>query len=187
MIEFKGTKTSWGLIAKLFHWSLALLLFWQVATGISLHNMEFSPFKIGIIGTHKFFGTLVFSLVVLRLIWKYMFNTHPKYENLTLFHKLVSNSVHFLLYGLVILIPIQGTIMTWLGGGDVFLLGIIKIPPIIEMDFILYPQALKVHYYSALTLTGLFSLHILAALYHRLLIKDKYGVWKRMAFRRQKV
>ena len=84
MIEFKGTKTSWGLIAKLFHWSLALLLFWQVATGISLHNMEFSPFKIGIIGTHKFFGTLVFSLVVLRLIWKYMFNTHPKYENLTL-------------------------------------------------------------------------------------------------------
>tara|TARA_B100001029_G_C14772369_1_gene291931 strand:+ start:21 stop:371 length:351 start_codon:yes stop_codon:yes gene_type:complete len=116
-----------------------------------------------------------------------MFNTHPKYENLTLFHKLVSNLVHFLLYVLVILIPIQGTIMTWLGGGDVFLLGIIKIPPFIEMDFILYPQALKVHYYSALTLTGLFSLHILAALYHRLLIKDKYGVWKRMAFRRQKV
>ncbi len=42
MVEFKGTKSSWGLVAKLFHWSLALLLFWQVATGISLHNMEFS-------------------------------------------------------------------------------------------------------------------------------------------------
>ncbi len=55
MVNFKGTKTSWGLIAKLFHWSIALLLFWQVATGISLHNMEFSPLKIGIIGSHKFF------------------------------------------------------------------------------------------------------------------------------------
>jgi len=64
MVEFKGTKSSWGLVAKLFHWSLALLLFWQVATGISLHNMEFSPLKMGFIITHKFFGTLVFSLVV---------------------------------------------------------------------------------------------------------------------------
>ena len=95
MVEFKGTKSSWGLVAKLFHWSLALLLFWQVATGISLHNMEFSPLKMGFIITHKFFGTLVFSLVVLRLMWKYIFNTHPKYENIPLFHKLVSNLVHF--------------------------------------------------------------------------------------------
>ena len=51
MIEIKGTKSSWGLVAKLFHWSLALLLFWQVATGISLHNMEFSPLKICLLYT----------------------------------------------------------------------------------------------------------------------------------------
>ena len=187
MVEFKGTKSSWGLVAKLFHWSLALLLFWQVATGISLHNMEFSPLKMGFIITHKFFGTLVFSLVVLRLMWKYIFNTHPKYENIPLFHKLVSNLVHFVLYGLIILIPIQGTFMTWLGGEDVHLLGLIKIPPLIEENFFLYPQALAIHYYSALILTALFSLHIAAALYHRFIIKDKYGVWRRMSFSRNKV
>jgi Cytochrome B561 len=139
------------------------------------------------LGIHKFFGTLIFSLVVLRFIWKYIFNTHPKYENIPLFHKVISNIVHFILYALVILIPIQGTYMTWLGGGDVYLLGIYKISPLIEMDFILYPKALTLHYYSALTLTGLFSLHILAALYHRLIIKDKYGVWNRMVFKRRKV
>ena len=187
MVEIKGTKTSWGIVAKIFHWSLALLLFWQVATGISLHNMEFSPLKIGIIDTHKFFGTLVFSLVVLRLMWKYIFNTHPKYEDIPMFHKIISNLVHFTLYLLVIIIPIQGTFMTWLGGGDVYILGLLKVTPLIEMDFMLYPQALKIHYYSALTLTGIFSLHILAALYHRLIIKDKYGVWKRMAFLIRKV
>ena len=187
MVEFKGTKSSWGLVAKLFHWSLALLLFWQVATGISLHNMEFSPLKMGFIITHKFFGTVVFSLVVLRLIWKYIFNTHTRYENIPLFHKLVSNLVHFILYGLVILIPIQGTLMTWLEGGDVYLLGLIKITPLIEENFILYPDALTIHYYSARMLTAVFSLHIAAALYHRFMIKDKYGVWKRMAFSRTKV
>ena len=120
-------------------------------------------------------------------MWKYIFNTHPKYENIPLFHKLVSNLVHFTLYGLVIFIPIQGTYMTWLEGSDVYLLGLIKIPPLIEENFFLYPQALTIHYYSAIVLTILFSLHIGAALYHRFMIKDKYGVWKRMAFSRSKV
>ena len=187
MVEFKGTKSSWGLVAKLFHWLLAILLFWQVATGISLHNMEFSPLKIGFITSHKFFGTIIFCLVVFRLIWKYVFNTHPKYENIPFFHKLVSNLVHFVLYSLIIFIPIQGTYMTWLGGGDVYLLGLMKIPQLIEMDFILYPQALNIHYYSALSLTALFSVHIAAALYHRFIIKDKYGVWNRMALKKNRV
>ena len=77
--------------------------------------------------------------------------------------------------------------MTWLEGSDVYLLGLIKIPPLIEENFFLYPQALTIHYYSAIVLTILFSLHIGAALYHRFMIKDKYGVWKRMAFSRSKV
>ena len=186
MLNFKGTKSSWGLIAKLFHWSIALLLFWQVATGISLHNMEFSPLKIGIIVSHKFFGTLIFTLVVLRLLWRF-FNTHPKYTNIPFHHKIVSSLVHFSLYFLVVFIPIQGTYMTWVGGGDVYLLGIVKIPALVEMDFFLYDSALKVHYYSALLLTALFSVHILAALYHRFLIGDPYGVWGRMAFKGRKV
>ncbi len=182
MINFRGSKTSWGLVAKLFHWSIALLLFWQVGTGISLHNMEFSPLKIGIIGSHKFFGTLIFSLVVLRLLWRF-FNNHPKYTNIPSHHKIVSSLVHFGLYFLVIFIPIQGTYMTWVGGGDVFLLGLIRITPLVEMDFFLYDIALKIHYYSALLLTALFTIHILAALYHRFIISDKYGVWRRMTFR----
>ena len=186
MVNFKGTKSSWGLIAKLFHWLIAVLLFWQVATGISLHNMEFSPLKIGVIGSHKFFGTLIFTLVVLRLLWRF-FNIHPQYINIPIHHKIVSNLVHFALYFLVIFIPMQGTYMTWVGGGDVYLLGIVKIPALVEMDFFLYDTALLVHYYSALLLTALFSVHILAALYHRFLIGDPYGVWGRMAFKSKKV
>ena len=80
MVEFKGTKSSWGLVAKLFHWSLALLLFWQVATGISLHNMEFSPLKMGFIITHKFFGTLVLNKAFDGFIKN---NLRPAFNSLT--------------------------------------------------------------------------------------------------------
>ena len=64
MVRLKGNENSWGLIAKIFHWAIALLLFWQVGTGISLHNMEFSPLKIGIISSHKIFGTIIFAFPV---------------------------------------------------------------------------------------------------------------------------
>ena len=66
MVEFKGTKSSWGLIAKLFHWSLAILLFWQVATGISIHNMEFSPVKIGFITCDS--NKVLIRLAILKII-----------------------------------------------------------------------------------------------------------------------
>ena len=77
--------------------------------------------------------------------------------------------------------------MTWLGGSDVSMFGLIEIPSFVEMDFILYQKHLEIHYYSAIILTSVFTLHILAALYHRFVIKDKYGVWKRMVSRQEKV
>ena len=186
MIYYKGTDTSWGVVAKTFHWLIALLLFWQVATGISLHNMEFSPLKIGFIGLHKIFGTIIFTLIVIRLLWRF-FNTHPSSKSLPKRHIITSNVVHFFLYFLVIFIPIQGTYMTWLGGSEVSMFGLIEIPSLVEMDFFLYQKHLKIHYYSAIILTSLFTLHILAALYHKLIIKDKYGVWGRMMFKSKKV
>ena len=76
MTNFKASQNSWGLIAKIFHWLLAILLIWQIFTGINLHNMEFSPAKIGFIGIHKIIGTFIFTIVVLRLVWKF-FNSKP--------------------------------------------------------------------------------------------------------------
>ena len=89
MTNFKASQNSWGLIAKIFHWLLAILLIWQIFTGINLHNMEFSPAKIGFIGIHKIIGTFIFTIVVLRLVWKF-FNSKPNisspvsYTHLTL-------------------------------------------------------------------------------------------------------
>ena len=76
MRSIKATENSWGLIAKTFHWLLALLLIWQIFTGFNLHNMEFSPTKIEFIGIHKIIGTIIFTIVILRLMWKF-FNSKP--------------------------------------------------------------------------------------------------------------
>ena len=162
MRSIKATENSWGLIAKTFHWLLALLLIWQIFTGFNLHNMEFSPAKIGFIGIHKIIGTIIFTIVVLRLMWKF-FNSKPDTSTLPKFHRYASAVIHSLLYALVIWIPFQGTMMTQAGGFDVQLLGLITIPKFIALIVV-------------------FGIHLSAGLYHRFMNSDKYGVWNRMNF-----
>ena len=181
MTKFKASQNSWGLIAKIFHWLLAILLIWQIFTGINLHNMEFSPAKIGFIGIHKIIGTFIFTIVVLRLVWKF-FNSKPNVSSLPKFHRYASTIVHTLLYALVIWIPFQGTMMTQAGGFDVQLLGIITIPKFIETNIEMYPTFVQLHYQSMIALIVVFGIHLSAGLYHRFSNSDKYGVWNRMSF-----
>ncbi|MBT5011446.1 MAG: hypothetical protein HON00_00400 [Flavobacteriaceae bacterium] len=118
MKNLKATQNSWGLLAKIFHWLLAILLIWQIFTGFNLHNMEFSPAKIGFIGIHKVIGTIIFTIVVLRLIWKFI-NSKPDSSELPTLHRYASNTIHALLHTLVVWIPFQRTMMTQAGGFDV--------------------------------------------------------------------
>ena len=181
MKSLKATQHSWGLIAKIFHWVLALLLIWQIFTGFNLHNMEFSPAKIGFIGIHKIIGTIIFTIVVLRLIWKF-FNSKPDTSTLSKFHRYASRVIHTLLYILVIWIPVQGTMMTQAGGFDVQLLGLVTVPKFIETNFEMYPTFVQFHYQSMIALVVVFGIHLSAGLYHRFINSDKYGVWNRMSF-----
>ena len=110
MIRLKGNENSWGLIAKIFHWMVAILIIWQLFTGFNLSTLEFSPQKIVLIEIHKIFGTFIFVFILARLSWRF-YNTSPSNNILPKFHRIISNIVHNLLYSLVIITTIQGTLM----------------------------------------------------------------------------
>ena len=49
----KASNNNYGAIAKAFRWVFALVIFWQLFTGLSLHNMGFSPEKVNLSGFTK--------------------------------------------------------------------------------------------------------------------------------------
>lgn len=180
-----ASRKDYGSIAKLLHWGLATLILWQLLTGVNLHGMEFSAQKAKFIWFHQVIGTLIFSLIALRLIWR--FYNRPKFEEtLPKLHKWGSKIVHFLLYALCLWLPIQGSLMTWSGGFDVYLVGLIKIPALVAENKEMYPTFVSFHYATAMALLSLTLIHIAAGLYHRFIAKDAHGVWKRMAISFQK-
>ena len=176
----KASNNDYGVIAKAFHWVFAVVIFWQLFTGLSLHSMEFSPEKGQFIWFHQISGTLIFCLIALRLIWR--FYNRPKFEDtLPKIHKISSKIVQFILYVLCIWLPFQGALMTWAGGYDVYLVGLVKVPALVAVNKEMYPTFVDFHYITSLTLLALTLLHISAGLYHRYVRNDEYGVWKRMA------
>ena len=178
----KATNNSYGSIAKIFHWVFAIVILWQLFTGINLHNMEFSPQKGQFIWFHQITGTFIFCFIALRLVWR--FYNKPKFENtLPKIHKITSKTIQIALYVLCFWLPIQGTMMTWAGGYDVYLVGLIKIPTLMVENKSMYPTFVDIHFISSMALLSLTIIHISAGLYHRFIIHDKHAVWKRMAIK----
>ena len=176
---FIGSENSWGLVAKIFHWIVAILIIWQLFTGYNLSTLDFSPQKITFIEIHKIFGTFIFVIILFRLFWR-LYNTAPSNKHLPKLHRIISTIIHNLLYFLVILTTIQGTFMTWAGGFDVKLFGLITLPRIIGPNFDMYPVFRSFHYTLWMLLLGTFLLHLIGGFYHYF-TKDKYGVWKRIS------
>ena len=177
---YKGSHNSWGLIAKIFHWVVALLIIWQLFTGFNLSILEFSPQKIAFIEIHKIFGTLILILILIRLIWRF-YNIHPSNEDLPYIHRIISTVVHNLLYLIIIFTTIQGTLMTQAGGFDVKLLGLITVPRLITENLDMYPTFKNIHYILWMALLTTFLIHLIGGVYHRF-SGDKYRVWQRMSF-----
>ena len=181
---YKSDNNSWGLIAKIFHWGLAVFLIMQMSFGINIHFMEFSPFKGMLINNHKIFGTAILLLVILRLGWRFS-NPKPSNKEVPMTHRVASGVIHVLLYLLIIWLPIQGMLLTWTGGYDVAILGLFTLPRLIGENLAFYEEFKGFHYTFTLILLFTFLIHLAGGLYHRYIDGDKYGIWKRMSFKKR--
>ena len=100
------SSTRYGLISKIFHWVMALLIMWQllklgdrIADGEHWIGQTLVPWHISI-------GTLLLVLVVLRIIWAVKQRKQRPVQNpATAF---LVKTGHFLLYAGMVLMPLSG-------------------------------------------------------------------------------
>ncbi len=187
----RNTSDSWGLLARLFHWTNALVILGLLAFGFFLSNAynpgDFAKFEL--VQLHKSFGFVAFSLAVLRVAWR-AFNPPPDLpDKVSGLQKAVVRATHVSLYVLILLMPLSGWLMSSaspLNDADSYpfqvknmVFGLFEMPdPIQPGDRALSDLFAEVHFYAGAALAGIVGLHILGALYHALVEKD--GVMSRM-------
>lgn len=174
----KNTLQTYGVIAKCFHWLMAILIITMIAVGLTMADMKNTPDKFKLIGLHKEVGITVLFLACLRLGWKIL-DTSPLLPNsLSTAAKLGAKLAHFGLYALMFAMPITGWLMSSAAGIPVSMFGLFLMPNLIAPDKELGHFVRGLHETLAWVLIGLITLHVLAALLHHFYYKD--NILKRM-------
>jgi len=171
-------KHTYTAVAKLLHWGMAVLIVGLLALGFVMTDMPLSPEKLQYYSWHKWAGVTVFALVWLRLAWRIV-NPPPHYpDTMSRGVQLMAHLGHAALYGLMIVIPLSGWLLSSAKGVQTVWFGVLPLPDFLEKDKELGHLLHEVHEALNFVLLFLLAGHVAASLKHHLIDKD--DILKRM-------
>lgn len=158
----------------LLHWLIALLIISSFLLAVTMVNIPgFTPAKLKYFSWHKWLGVTIFGLSCVRLLWRlgHPAPAHP--GHMQPWQRMTASGVHGLLYLLILLIPITGYLYSLAAGIPVVYLGLLPLPVIIAPSPELKPLLKEIHFYLNMVLLVCFCLHVLAALKHQFIDRDR--------------
>jgi cytochrome b561 len=173
--------------ARAMHWLIAFLVFIQLPLGLYMsyrgNEMEtvnekgetvkgvFDALTGALYSSHKLIGLTIFLLIVLRLLYR-LSHGAPRSDP-TVPPALIgaNHFVHWMLYVLLIAVPIAGYFAISYGRYlEVF--GI-PLPAITEKNEDMSKEIFEWHETGAFLILAFVTLHVLAAIYHKFVRKDR--------------
>jgi cytochrome b561 len=186
-MSLKNTADSYGTIAKWMHWLTALLF---LASYVSVYYRHWftedkTPENWTALQLHLSIGVTIGVLVMLRIVWKIM-NRSPDPEPGTRLEQLAARMGHYALYAMMIVMPLTGYLGTGVNTEYFLLFNIPKFEstPLFEAvvfdimgmtfeEFEKPTDFLHKDIGGAWLVWLLILGHILAALYHHFVKKDR--------------
>jgi cytochrome b561 len=157
---------SWGAPAKLFHWLMAALIFAQIPLGIMAASWRLSPTKLNLFFWHKSTGMLILALLALRLLWR-LANPAPALPtDMPAWERVGARLSHFLLYALMIALPITGWIVNSASNIPFRIFWLIPLPALVQPDKTIADLFAFVHRGLFVLLALVLAAHVIAALRH---------------------
>lgn len=176
------TKVEYSAIARGFHWLTVALVFVMLPVGLTMTYRGntlniWDPLTNALFSAHKLTGFILLWLIAGRLTYRLVHGAPPDEPTLLWWHKAASHLVHWLLYGLLLVVPILG----WIGVSlfpALTIFDLFNLPALTAPDEDMAKRVLNIHGWLAISMALLIAVHIAAALYHRFIRKD--GVLRRM-------
>jgi len=161
------TRTAIGL-----HWLVAIALVATFGVGIYMHELPLSPEKLQLYSWHKWAGVTAFLLVWFRLFWRIAHRPPALPATMSTLMQRAAHAGHFLLYGLMIAIPLSGWLMSSAKGFQTVWFGVLPIPDLLGKNKETGDLLQSVHMSLNLLFVAVIAGHIGAALKHHFIDKD---------------
>lgn len=160
-------------VARLLHWLTVALVVIQFGVAWTMPQIGRGSQPIGLIAWHLSIGAIILVIIIIRLLWRLTHHAPPPPADLPLLLQLVSRGTHFLLYTVLLALPLMGWANASSRGWPVKLFGILPLPPLTPTGSVLGHQLGDVHMTVATILLILIGLHVLGALYHSVILRDR--------------
>ncbi len=167
--------------ARTFHWITTAFVFILLPVGIYMVNRaaatDFDALTNTLYSNHKLGGFILLWLVVARIGYRLIKGAPPDAPSLSGPQKAIAHLTHWSMYALLLTVPMLG----WIGVSLYPALGIpggFNLPALTAPNEAAAKTVFFLHKICGIALAGLIALHIGAALFHHLVVKD--NVLRRM-------
>jgi cytochrome b561 len=158
-------------LQRALHWLMALLILSMLFIGVGMVS-TITPKYLSLIVTHKTMGVAILILALIRLGVRLRCGAPALPADLPMPMKLAAQGSHYLLYGLMIVMPLLGWTMLSAADYPVVLLGGLRLPQILPQSEHLHTLLWDAHHYLAFLFFAVILLHVAAALFHALIRRD---------------
>ncbi|QKQ23795.1 cytochrome b [Candidatus Ruthia endofausta] len=172
----KDTKQKLSGLTVLLHWLVGLVIITLTVIGVYMSENEvFALYPI-----HKSIGVLIFTVIVIRVYWRFVNGWLQPAANYTKIEHNLSKIVHWVLIIAMIVMPISGFIMSGTGGHGVSVFGLEIVAAnfdLVAKKAIAYNAALagfmhSTHVNSGWVMIIAIFLHLMGAIKHHFMDKD---------------
>jgi len=173
-MRLTNNNEQFGLVAVSLHWIIALLTlslfmlgWWMVELDYYDSWYQLAPWW------HKGLGVMILILLTTRSIWQFLNPSPLALGSITPWQQKAAHVVHFLMNLLILIICVSGYLIVTAKGKGLAVFDWFTVPSLITNVNNLEDLAGDIHYLLAYLLMALVLLHILAALLHHFVYKDK--------------
>lgn len=178
VIPLRNTQERYGVVAQTLHWLIVLLVIVQFVVGPHAADLPVGIERLKLLTFHKSVGLTILALVLLRLAWRLYTPAPALPAGIGRAQRRLAHLNHGLLYGLLLVMPILGWLTSSASNLTVRWFFLFNLPNLVQPDPALAKLTRELHDTLAWCLLGLVLLHVAAAFYHQLVLKD--GLLRRM-------
>ena len=159
-------------VAISLHWLIGLAILVSLGVGLYMVDLSLSPTKLRLYSWHKWAGVTIFSLVLIRCLWRITHPAPPLPDAMPTWQRVTAEGTHYLLYALMIAIPLTGWLMSSAKGFQTVYFAVLPIPDLLNKNTALGETLNLVHRYLNYLMIAIIGAHIGAALKHHFIDKD---------------
>ncbi len=165
-------------LQRLLHWLMAVCILAMLFIGVGMVSTVM-PKYLPLIVIHESLGISILVLALIRLAVRLRYGAPPLPADLPEPMRLAAHLSHYVLYALMIGMPLIGWAMLSAAAYPVVVFGGVFLPAILPQSDSLHTLLWDAHFYLAFLFFALILLHLAAALFHAFVRHD--GVFESMA------